>query len=180
MQEKEFAVGDRVLLSSKNVRQVLARHEESERTRKLLPRFLGPFTVLKRIGPVAYQLDLSDEPTLQGAHNVFHVSLLREYQTSPKFSRKRDYKVDIVDGEEHVAVEAFLDHRLRGRKKVSEYLVQFADDSIPRWLPESNLREDMPDAINDLIKSYRTRVQAQQQHRVSRKPSRRGNKRRKS
>ncbi|KAD2393371.1 hypothetical protein E3N88_40348 [Mikania micrantha] len=40
--------------------------------RKLNLRYIGPFEILKRIGPVAYQLNLPAE--LDGVHNVFHVS----------------------------------------------------------------------------------------------------------
>ena len=44
----EFSVGDEVLLSSKNMRI------KSRGTRKLMPRFLGPFAVEKRVGDLAY------------------------------------------------------------------------------------------------------------------------------
>ena len=44
---------------------------------KLLPRFIGPFEILERIGSVAYRLALS--PSMLGVHEVFHVSMLREY-----------------------------------------------------------------------------------------------------
>ncbi|KAI3794785.1 hypothetical protein L1987_37424 [Smallanthus sonchifolius] len=43
---------------------------------KLNPRYVGPFEIVKRIGPVAYQLNLPD--TLNGVHNVFHVSNLKK------------------------------------------------------------------------------------------------------
>ncbi|KAL8255077.1 hypothetical protein R6Q59_033298 [Mikania micrantha] len=43
---------------------------------KLNPRYIGPFEILKRIGPVAYQLNLPTE--LDGVHNVFHVSNLKK------------------------------------------------------------------------------------------------------
>ena len=48
---------------------------------KLIPRFVGPFEILKRIGKVAYELALP--PTLIGVHNVFHVSMLRKYIPDP-------------------------------------------------------------------------------------------------
>ncbi|KAI3811207.1 hypothetical protein L1987_20926 [Smallanthus sonchifolius] len=43
---------------------------------KLNPRYVGPFKIVKRIGPVAYQLDLPEG--LSGVHNVFHVSNLKK------------------------------------------------------------------------------------------------------
>ncbi|GJS97181.1 hypothetical protein Tco_0804149 [Tanacetum coccineum] len=42
---------------------------------KLAPRYVGPFEILKRIGPVAYQLRLSEE--LNGVHDTFQVSNLK-------------------------------------------------------------------------------------------------------
>ena len=42
---------------------------------KLSPRFVGPFEVIKKVGPVAYRLSLSSN--LAYVHNVFHVSMLR-------------------------------------------------------------------------------------------------------
>ncbi|GJU37024.1 putative reverse transcriptase domain-containing protein [Tanacetum coccineum] len=37
---------------------------------KLAPRFVGPFKIIKKVGPVAYQLDLPEE--LNGVHDTFH------------------------------------------------------------------------------------------------------------
>ena len=47
----------------------------------LLPRFIGPFEILERIGTVAYRLALS--PSMIGVHEVFHVSMLRKYILDP-------------------------------------------------------------------------------------------------
>ena len=44
---------------------------------KLSPRYIGPFEILDRVGDVSYRLALP--PSLDGVHNVFHVSQLRRY-----------------------------------------------------------------------------------------------------
>ena len=44
---------------------------------KLNPKYIGPFKILERIGPVAYRLDLPQD--LKRIHDVFHVSMLRKY-----------------------------------------------------------------------------------------------------
>ncbi|KAA0037676.1 pol protein [Cucumis melo var. makuwa] len=48
---------------------------------KLSPRFVGPFEILERIGPVAYRLALP--PSFSAVHDVFYVSMLRRYVTDP-------------------------------------------------------------------------------------------------
>ena len=48
---------------------------------KLSPRFIGPYEVIKKVGPVAYSLALHLE--LEKIHNAFHVSMLRRYWSYP-------------------------------------------------------------------------------------------------
>ncbi|GKE94021.1 hypothetical protein Tco_1578876 [Tanacetum coccineum] len=43
---------------------------------KLAPRYVGPFEILERVGPVAYRLRLPKE--LSGVHDMFHVSNLKK------------------------------------------------------------------------------------------------------
>ncbi|KAD0299843.1 hypothetical protein E3N88_44489 [Mikania micrantha] len=66
----EFQVGDRVLLKVSPWKGVILFGKQG----KLNPRYIGPFEILKRIGPVAYQLNLPAE--LEGVHNVFYISNL--------------------------------------------------------------------------------------------------------
>ncbi|GKB85332.1 hypothetical protein Tco_0957604 [Tanacetum coccineum] len=43
---------------------------------KLNPRYIGPFKILERIGPVAYKLELPEE--LSNVHSTFYVSNLKK------------------------------------------------------------------------------------------------------
>ena len=43
---------------------------------KLAPQSCGPFSIIERIGPVAYQIAL---PPIVKFHDVFHESLLKKY-----------------------------------------------------------------------------------------------------
>ncbi|GJT86237.1 reverse transcriptase domain-containing protein [Tanacetum coccineum] len=48
---------------------------------KLAPRFVEPFEIIEKVGPVAYRLDLSEE--LNGVHDTFHVSKLKMCLADP-------------------------------------------------------------------------------------------------
>nr|GEV36478.1 putative reverse transcriptase domain-containing protein [Tanacetum cinerariifolium] len=45
--------------------------------KKLSPRYIKPFMIIARVGPVAYALELPEE--LKGIHSTFHVSNLKKY-----------------------------------------------------------------------------------------------------
>ncbi|GKC52654.1 hypothetical protein Tco_1075399 [Tanacetum coccineum] len=61
----EFSVGDYVLLKVSPWKGVV-RFGKKE---KLAPRFVGPFEIIEKVGPVDYQLDLHEE--LNGVHDTF-------------------------------------------------------------------------------------------------------------
>jgi hypothetical protein len=64
----EFEVGNHVylrVLSMKGVKRIGVKG-------KLAPRYIGPFSILEKCGPMAYKLDLP--PSLAGVHDIFHVS----------------------------------------------------------------------------------------------------------
>jgi len=46
-----------------------------------VPRYIGPYKIVKRIGPVAYQLALPQH--LVKIYDVFHVSMLRKAEIDP-------------------------------------------------------------------------------------------------
>ncbi|GJZ17629.1 putative reverse transcriptase domain-containing protein [Tanacetum coccineum] len=68
----EFEVGDRVMLKVSPWKGVIRFRKKG----KLAPRYVGPFKILERIGPVAYRLRLPEE--LSGIHDTFHVSNLKK------------------------------------------------------------------------------------------------------
>ncbi|GJU85900.1 reverse transcriptase domain-containing protein [Tanacetum coccineum] len=63
----EFEVGDKVMLKVAPWKGVMRFGKRG----KLNPRYIGPFRIIERIGPVAYHLELPQE--LSRVHNVFHV-----------------------------------------------------------------------------------------------------------
>jgi len=73
--EISFDVGTQVLLNTSNIKLKMPG------ARKLLPRWIGPFKVVKKVGKVAYKLEL---PETLKIHDVFHISLLKSYKTSGK------------------------------------------------------------------------------------------------
>ncbi|XP_022637116.1 uncharacterized protein LOC106760588 [Vigna radiata var. radiata] len=73
----EVEVGDHVFLRVSQMTGV----GRVIRSKKLSPKFLGPFQITRRIEPVAYEITLP--PQLANLHNVFHVSQLRKYVANP-------------------------------------------------------------------------------------------------
>jgi hypothetical protein len=67
-----FEVGDLVYLRLQPYRQASIKRS---RAKKLQPRFFGPYRVSRRIGVIAYELEL---PQGSKIHNVFHVSYLKK------------------------------------------------------------------------------------------------------
>ncbi|GKC41246.1 hypothetical protein Tco_1058968 [Tanacetum coccineum] len=68
----EFQVGDRIILKVSPQKGVI-RFGKRE---KLNPWYIGPFKILKKVGPVAYTIELPEE--LSSVHSTFHVSNLKK------------------------------------------------------------------------------------------------------
>ncbi|GKE99803.1 putative reverse transcriptase domain-containing protein [Tanacetum coccineum] len=73
----EFSVGDYVLLKVSPWKGVVRFGKKG----KLAPRFVGPFEIVEKVGPVAFRLDFPEE--LNGVHDTFHVSNLKKCLADP-------------------------------------------------------------------------------------------------
>ncbi|GJR19242.1 hypothetical protein Tco_0967769 [Tanacetum coccineum] len=69
----EFQVGDRVMLKVSPRKGILRFGKQG----KLNPWYIGPFKILKRVGPVSYKLELSEE--LSNVYSTFYVSNLKKF-----------------------------------------------------------------------------------------------------
>ena len=68
----EFEVGDFVFLKVSPTKGVARFGKQG----KLSPRYIRPYRISKRVGEVAYKLELP--PELLGVHSVFQVSMLKK------------------------------------------------------------------------------------------------------
>ena len=91
----EYVVGDKVFLKVSPWKGILrfGRHG------KLSPRYIGPYEVIERIGPLAYKLALPLE--LSQIHNIFHVSILRRYR-SDHMHVLRETEMEIIEKLDYV------------------------------------------------------------------------------
>lgn len=134
----QFKKGDLVGLSTKNLRL--------KGSRKLAPRFIGPFRVLQTIGNQAYRLSLPQQ--YDRIHNVFHVSLLEPWR---KPSREDDESLPMpeLEDEDEYEVEEVRDEKLIEGE--THFLVKWKGwpSEYNQWVPQ----EDMENAT-EAIQSY--------------------------
>jgi transposase InsO family protein len=151
-------VGDQVLLSVSHFSNLPATSLSA--VCKFNPRYYGPFKIIQIISPVAVKLQLPHQ--LSRLHPVIHISRLKPWKDgSHLFPSRRDTPQSLpeeVDGELHYLITEFRD--VRSSRKGTEYLVQFADEQLPRWLPEWLLREDLsPDAFDAFVSDFKQHQQ---------------------
>ncbi|KAL0549512.1 hypothetical protein IC582_013996 [Cucumis melo] len=146
-EDLEFDVGDKVFLKVAPMKGVL----RFERSGKLSPRFVRPFEILERIGPVAYRLALP--PSLSAVHDVFHVSMLRKYM--PDSSYVVDYEPLEIDEnlrytERSVEVLAREVKMLRNRE-IPLVKVLWRNHRVKEatWEREDNMRARYPEFFEE-------------------------------
>jgi hypothetical protein len=113
---------------------------------KLSPRFIGPFLILKRVGEVAYRLELPDH--LADVHDVFHVSQLKKCLRVPEEQLPmEDLSVqdDLTYGEYPIKILDTLT-RVTRNKVIKMCKVQWSHhgEDEATWEREEELRIDFP------------------------------------
>jgi hypothetical protein len=105
--DRSYEVGDQVFIPIRPNKSTI----QFRKGTNLSPRFIGPFRIQEKIGPVAYRLVLP--PHLHKNHNVFHVSVLRHYVADE--SHKLNWKELQVSDVGTLTVEplCILDRRVR-------------------------------------------------------------------
>jgi len=137
-----FDVGEHVFLKVSPLKGSLRFGHKG----KLTPRYIGPFEILQKLGPVAYRLALP--PMLQGIHDVFHVSQLRRYIPDPEHVISYEplqLKENLTYMEEPIQIIDRKDRVLRNRVipfvKILWKHHQLVDAT---WKPESEIRQKYP------------------------------------
>jgi len=138
--EITYHPNDLVLLSTNNFSQA--------RDRKLMPKWMGPFSVIRMVGPVAVKLHLPEHLRI---HNVFHVSQVKPYRF-----REGEQPVCSVppisidsDGTPIFELERIINHRpvtiRKGQRKVQkfEYKVKWVGYPVVEneWIPEEDFTD---------------------------------------
>ncbi|KAG8501036.1 hypothetical protein CXB51_003110 [Gossypium anomalum] len=108
----EFQFGDKMFLKVSPWKKILIFGCKS----KLSPRFIEPYEIIERIGPVAYRLVLPSE--LEKIHNVFHVPMLQRYRSDPSHIISLieiEIRLDMTYGEKSIKVLAREVKQLRNK-----------------------------------------------------------------
>jgi hypothetical protein len=141
-----------VLLSTKHLPVSPGLHH------KFVPRFLGPFKIVRSVRDVSYELEL---PPQMKMHKVFHTSLLRpwiEPSVSGQFPQSRDHPLPppVDPADDQWLVDTLLAKRKVGATGKWKYFVAWA--GWPRehdcWVHESNIDPHLVRQLHDLLPDY--------------------------
>ncbi|GJX23437.1 hypothetical protein Tco_0227882 [Tanacetum coccineum] len=124
----------------------ISYHSSMRKKGKLAPRFVKPFEITERIGPVAYRLRLPEE--LNDVHDTFHVSNLKKCLADPTLQIPLDEiwidaKLNFV--EEHVKILEREFKKLK-RSRISIVKVRWNSKQGPEftWEREDQMKLKYP------------------------------------
>jgi hypothetical protein len=143
-----FQVGDHVFLNAEDITIPATRNL---RSKKLMPKFVGPYTIAEQCSPVSFRLEL---PQTMRIHDVFHVDRFRHYHESPSSFGSRTPPrpgPTLIDGEEEYEVEAILDYQYYRRQHQFRVRWKGYTQDDDTWEPLHQLTH-CSDILNDFIR----------------------------
>ncbi|KAG6616287.1 Retrovirus Polyprotein [Phytophthora cinnamomi] len=134
--EQVFEVGDKVYLSTQNLDP---KHSGLPNSTKFGPKWIGPYTVVRKIHNHAYELNIQAGKKL---YPVFKTASLKVYKEPTRLSRPSI--VILADGSIGQVVEGLRGERTHKRR--TQYLVEWVGEEKQTWEPIENLSQ-VPDLI---------------------------------
>lgn len=123
--EQEFKVGDQVYLSTKYLDP---NHTGLPNSSKLGPKWIGMYSVVRRIHNHAYELNIQSGNRL---HQVLNTSSLKPYSELSRASRPAE--IILADGSAGQLVKRILGKRTR--KQMAQFLVEWVGEDMSTWEP---------------------------------------------
>ena len=144
--DTRYEIGEKVFLKVSPWNKVMRFGKKG----KLTPRFIGPYEVIEKMGPMAYRLALPLE--LEKIHSVFHVSMLRRYRSDPSHvgsSETIELRSDLTYEEELVEILAREVKELRNKKiPLVKVLWRNHKTEEATWESEETMRHQYPQLFN--------------------------------
>lgn len=138
----QFNIGDLVWVKLQPYRQHSIRGRHS--SHKLSKRYYGPFSILEKIGNVAYKLQL---PPNSKIHNVFHVGLLKKCTAPP--TEQTEWPSDFINNCPLLKPDTIIRSRsiLRSGTLIPQVLVKWKgqDENEATWEDTTQFQADFPE-----------------------------------
>jgi hypothetical protein len=137
-----YKPGELVLLWTGNLRLRLPG------IKKLHPKYVGPFKVVRMVGSAAVQLDLPE--VWARIHPVFHVALVKKYWPDTRLAHFQPL-APVSDAVGEYEVKEILGHR-GSKKRITKFMVSYHNLGVQhnRWVSKSALS-----GCKHLVRAYK-------------------------
>ena len=143
----QFKIGDRVFLKISPWKSVLRFGKRG----KLSLRYIGPYEIVSKVGPVAYKLKLP--PELSRIHDTFHVSMLRKYIPDPSHvlrEQPMQLKENLTYEETLVQIVDRKEQVLRSKViPLVKVLWKKHERVAATWKPKAQMRREYPQLFSE-------------------------------
>ncbi|XP_009766246.1 uncharacterized protein [Nicotiana sylvestris] len=161
----EFQVDDWVFLKVSPMKGIMRFGKKG----KLSPRYIGPYRILRRIGQVAYELELPQE--LAVVRPVFHVSMLKKFMGDPSLVVPTEV-IGVKDSLSYKEIPmAILDRQIRKlrTKEIASVKVHWRNQKVEEatWEAEEDMKSRYPHLFEEQkenVEVYQLAVQFQSQY----------------